>query len=181
MEIRYSQTTNSQARHGCLAVRLVRIPVPGYFHPVHSWHQDGIFFARMGLTGVAADHNTRKLQNSPRSLPHAMQGVARRKLRQSDAATGFDFLRVPPGRRLEALKGGRPAGTEERFRPEFIAVDALEPQSVARRRPQELKGFKRIRVVPSLAQSMNHARSGRPRFHFSTSRTRDSTVTSLSL
>jgi len=54
--------TNSQARHGCLAVRLVRIPVPGYFlkNPVHSWHQDGIFFARMGLTGVAADHNTRK-------------------------------------------------------------------------------------------------------------------------
>jgi proteic killer suppression protein len=36
-----------------------------------------------------------------------MQGVARRKLRQLDAATGLDFLRIPPGNRLEALKGDR--------------------------------------------------------------------------
>jgi len=42
-----------------------------------------------------------------RRLPHAMQHVARRKLRQLDAATGLDFLRVPPGNRLEALKGTR--------------------------------------------------------------------------
>ena len=69
----------------------------------------------------------------------------------------------------------------ELFRPEFIAVDALEPPRVARRRPQELKGFKGIRVVPSLAQPMNHPRSGRPRFHFSTSLTRYSTVIFLSL
>ena len=36
---------------------------------VQSWHQDGIFFARMGQTEAAADYNTRKLQNSPRRFP----------------------------------------------------------------------------------------------------------------
>jgi hypothetical protein len=36
---------------------------------VQSWHQDGIFFARMGQTAAAADYNTRKLQNSPRRFP----------------------------------------------------------------------------------------------------------------
>ena len=34
-----------------------------------SWHQDGIFFARMGMTDEAADYNTRKLQDSPRRYP----------------------------------------------------------------------------------------------------------------
>lgn len=33
--------------------------------------------------------------------------VARRKLAQLDAAATLDFLRVPPGNRLEALKGDR--------------------------------------------------------------------------
>jgi len=36
---------------------------------VKSWHQDGIFFARMGMTDEAADFNTRKLQDSPRRFP----------------------------------------------------------------------------------------------------------------
>ncbi|MCY1719347.1 DUF5703 domain-containing protein [Prolixibacteraceae bacterium Z1-6] len=36
---------------------------------VQSWHQDGIFFARMGMTQEAADFNTRKLQDSPRRFP----------------------------------------------------------------------------------------------------------------
>lgn len=34
-----------------------------------SWHQNGIFFARMGLTAKAADFNTRKLDDSPRRFP----------------------------------------------------------------------------------------------------------------
>ena len=34
-----------------------------------SWHQDGIFFARMGLTAEAADFNSRKLDDSPRRFP----------------------------------------------------------------------------------------------------------------
>uniref|UniRef100_UPI003216FDEF DUF5703 domain-containing protein n=1 Tax=uncultured Draconibacterium sp. TaxID=1573823 RepID=UPI003216FDEF len=36
---------------------------------VQSWHQDGIFFARMGMTQEAADYNTKKLQDSPRRYP----------------------------------------------------------------------------------------------------------------
>lgn len=34
-----------------------------------SWHQNGIFFARMGLTDEAADFNARKLDDSPRRFP----------------------------------------------------------------------------------------------------------------
>jgi len=29
---------------------------------VISWHQDGIFFARMGMSDAVADYNTRKMQ-----------------------------------------------------------------------------------------------------------------------
>lgn len=37
----------------------------------------------------------------------AIEKVARRKLEQLDAAASLDFLRVPPGNRLERLKGDR--------------------------------------------------------------------------
>ncbi len=36
---------------------------------VISWHQDGIFFARMGMTTEAAAYNTKKLEDSPRRFP----------------------------------------------------------------------------------------------------------------
>jgi hypothetical protein len=36
---------------------------------VKSWHQDGIFFARMGMIEEAADFNTRKLDDSQRRFP----------------------------------------------------------------------------------------------------------------
>ena len=36
---------------------------------VISWHQDGIFFARMGMTKEAAAYNTKKLQDSERRFP----------------------------------------------------------------------------------------------------------------
>ncbi len=36
---------------------------------VQSWHQDGIFLARMGMTSEAADYNVRKLADSPRRFP----------------------------------------------------------------------------------------------------------------
>ena len=42
-----------------------------------------------------------------RSLPLDMQKVARRKLMQLDAARITDELRLPPGNRLEVLKGDR--------------------------------------------------------------------------
>ena len=34
-----------------------------------SWHQDGIFFARMGQTELAVDFNSRKLDDSQRRFP----------------------------------------------------------------------------------------------------------------
>ena len=37
----------------------------------------------------------------------SIQSVAERKLAQLDAALTLDFLRAPPGNRLELLKGGR--------------------------------------------------------------------------
>jgi hypothetical protein len=36
---------------------------------IQSWHQDGIFFARMGMIKEAAEFNTRKLKDSPRRYP----------------------------------------------------------------------------------------------------------------
>ena len=42
-----------------------------------------------------------------RNLPREIQNTARRKLKQIDAAGSIDSLRVPPGNRLETLKGNR--------------------------------------------------------------------------
>jgi toxin HigB-1 len=42
-----------------------------------------------------------------KKLPHDIQRIAQRKLRQIHAAEALDDLRVPPGNRLEPLKGPR--------------------------------------------------------------------------
>lgn len=42
-----------------------------------------------------------------KKLPQVVQHLARRKLIIIDAATEIDALRVPPGNRLEALRGNR--------------------------------------------------------------------------
>ena len=42
-----------------------------------------------------------------RRIPRPIQGVARRKLRMLNNAQDLTDLRVPPGNRLEALKGDR--------------------------------------------------------------------------
>ena len=42
-----------------------------------------------------------------RSLPREMQATARRKLKMIDAVPSIATLRVPPGNRLETLKGDR--------------------------------------------------------------------------
>ena len=42
-----------------------------------------------------------------RRLPADIQPVARRKLRMLNSAVVLDDLRIPPGNRLEALKGDR--------------------------------------------------------------------------
>ena len=40
-------------------------------------------------------------------LPHDAQRTAQRKLKQLHGAASLDFLRVPPGNRLEPLAGNR--------------------------------------------------------------------------
>jgi proteic killer suppression protein len=42
-----------------------------------------------------------------RKLPHDMQRIAQRKLRQIHAAEVLADLRMPPGNHLEALRGNR--------------------------------------------------------------------------
>jgi proteic killer suppression protein len=42
-----------------------------------------------------------------RRFPQGMQNIARRKLRMLNNAQNLADLRVPPGNRLEALKGNR--------------------------------------------------------------------------
>lgn len=56
-----------------------------------------------------ADKETEKLFRGTWSqkLPGQIQRNALRKLLQIHAAVELDFLRVPPGNRLEALKGDR--------------------------------------------------------------------------
>jgi proteic killer suppression protein len=44
-------------------------------------------------------------RRTPKGFPSDLSGVARRKLVQLDAAAGLSDLLVPPGNRLEALKG----------------------------------------------------------------------------
>jgi toxin HigB-1 len=56
-----------------------------------------------------ADKETEKVWRGERSrrLPFGIQGIALRKLRLLHAAKLLADLRVPPGNRLEALKGDR--------------------------------------------------------------------------
>ena len=56
-----------------------------------------------------ADRATEQLFQRRRvaALPPDLYGIALRKLRLLDATTRLDSLRVPPGNRLEALKGDR--------------------------------------------------------------------------
>jgi len=55
------------------------------------------------------DKETEKLFNRhfSKKLPHNIQHLARRKLVMLDAAPELNVLRIPPGNRLEALKGDR--------------------------------------------------------------------------
>jgi proteic killer suppression protein len=59
------------------------------------------------------DRDTARLfdRQPVRKLGVDLQRVALRKLRQLDAAVSLNDLRVPPGNRLEALKGD-PAGQD---------------------------------------------------------------------
>jgi len=56
-----------------------------------------------------ADAETEKIWSGQRSrkLPANIQQVALRKLRLLNSARAIEDLRIPPGNRLEALKGDR--------------------------------------------------------------------------
>lgn len=55
-----------------------------------------------------ADLDTERLASGQRVRRFAaFESIARRKLRQLEVAGRLDDLRVPPGNRLEALKGDR--------------------------------------------------------------------------
>lgn len=55
-----------------------------------------------------ADRDTERLASGERVRRFvAIEAVVRRKLRQLEIAGQLDDLRVPPGNRLEALKGNR--------------------------------------------------------------------------
>ena len=55
-----------------------------------------------------ADRDTERLASGQRVRRFgSFESIARRKLRQLDIAGRLDDLKVPPGNRLEALKGNR--------------------------------------------------------------------------
>jgi proteic killer suppression protein len=54
-----------------------------------------------------------------RICPQSLWRVARRKLDQLNAAITLDSLRVPPGNRLEVLKGGRAGEHRIRINDQF--------------------------------------------------------------
>ena len=58
-----------------------------------------VSFSDADSEALAAGHQVRRFQN--------IENVARRKLRQLQIAGRLEDLRVPPGNRLEALKGDR--------------------------------------------------------------------------
>lgn len=66
------------------------------------------------------DSDTEKLASGVRVRRFAsFERVALRKLRQLEVATVLDDLRVPPGNRLEALKGNRAGQYSIRINDQF--------------------------------------------------------------
>lgn len=66
------------------------------------------------------DTETQRLYETGRSRRYAaVADVAMRKLAQLDAAQTLEFLRSPPGNRLEALKGDRKGQYSIRINDQF--------------------------------------------------------------
>ena len=74
------------------------------------------------------DTETEKIWNGLRSrkLPPAIQSGALRKLRLINAAKRIDDLRVPPGNRLEALRGDRGGQWSIRINDQWRVVFSFE-------------------------------------------------------
>jgi toxin HigB-1 len=72
------------------------------------------------------------LRQISRKLPQDIQRIARRKLVMLDAATDLNDLKVPPGNRLEALKGDKKSEFSIRINDQWricfrwISGDALD-------------------------------------------------------
>ena len=57
--------------------------------------------------GTEDVYNGRRTKSARRTCPQGLWRVAWRKLDQLDAAVHLDDLRIPPGNRLERLRGDR--------------------------------------------------------------------------
>lgn len=57
-------------------------------------------FANKQTAAIFEGHQARR-------LPQEIQDIARRKLKQIDSTANIENLRIPPGNRLELLKGAR--------------------------------------------------------------------------
>ena len=79
-------------------------------------------------SGTADIFNGKNTSAARRTCPMTLWSLARRKLDLLDAAAALEDLRMPPGNRLEVLKGDR-AGQHsirinEQYRICFVWVDA---------------------------------------------------------
>ena len=61
----------------------------------------------------------RRIRDAARACPRVLWRVAARKLDQLDSVSRLDELRVPPGNRLESLKGGRKGQHSIRINDQF--------------------------------------------------------------
>lgn len=72
------------------------------FHRISSYDKP-----RMAIRTFRCKDAQALFDRRPSRRFHAIERIARRKLEQLHAAASLDFLRVPPGNRLEALRGER--------------------------------------------------------------------------
>jgi proteic killer suppression protein len=75
------------------------------------------------------DSDAQALFEGVRRLLH-VAAVAERKLQQLDSAATLDALRVPPGNRLEALKGDRKGQYSIRINDQFRLCFVWTPDGV---------------------------------------------------
>jgi proteic killer suppression protein len=80
-------------------------------------------FGDRGSEDVFEGHDTRAAR---KVLPKDLWGVARRKLDMLAAATGLSDLRMPPGNRLEKLRGDLTGRYSIRINDRFRIVFAWE-------------------------------------------------------
>jgi proteic killer suppression protein len=73
----------------------------------------------MAIKSFRCKETRRLFERMPVRRFNAIESAARRKLEQINAAAGLDFLRVPPGNRLEALKGDRIGQHDIRINDQF--------------------------------------------------------------